>query len=869
MLFISRRYKESVQINEQLLKQIRELAERHRKLNCLCRISEFIDKRSDLPLDELLQGIVDCIPSAYQDQEIVGVRIILQDRVLATDNFRETAWRQTSDIMVSGQIAGTLEVCYLKEVPEDAESPVLKEEKDLIKAISERIGRLIEQKIAEQERRHLSKQLDIEIAKLEAVLRQMPEAIIIAKAPSGEIIFANEQAAQMVRLNGPVLSAAQEEAKYGLGFHPDGQPYQGEEWPLMRSIHHGEIVTDEEIHFILGDGRKVIATACSSPIRDRAGVIIAGIGIFSDITERKKYEEELRNYRSHLEEVVEERTHELVAATNQLQSVISEYKHTQEALERALNQNRLILDSVGEGICGLDLEGRTTFVNPAFIAATGYQAEEIIGLHQHEILHHSKADGKFYPPEECPIYLTIRDGRPRHTSDEVFWRKDGSSFPVEYVSTPIREKGKVVGSVVVFKDITDRKQAEEEKAKIQAQLLQSQKMEAIGLLAAGVAHDFNNLLTTIIGYTGMAIMKAKRADLPLARDLDQVRQAAERAANLTRQLLLFSRKQPMEPAAIDLNRTVDNLLKMLHRLIGEDVLIRTELENDLWPIWADEGNIEQVIMNLAVNARDAMPRGGQLTIKTENITLDEDFAAQVPEARAGRFVRLSIADTGVGMDKKTMGRIFEPFFTTKGMGRGTGLGLAVVYGIIKQHQGWINVSSEPGEGSVFTIYLPASTPEGEKDRQAAADHTKLSLAELKGRGERILVVEDEEEVRRIAARVLQENGYLVCEAASAQQAVDAFERTGGEFDLVLSDVVLPDQTGPELISQLLVHYPRVKVLLISGYADQKLQWPQIQKQGFRFLQKPFALPHLLRTVREVLEPKDFHIKSNKDSNQKE
>lgn len=274
-------------------------------------------------------------------------------------------------------------------------------------------------------------------------------------------------------------------------------------------------------------------------------------------------------------------------------------------------------------------------------------------------------------------------------------------------------------------------------------------------------------------------------------------------------------------------------------------------------------------MNLAVNARDAMPRGGQLTIKTENITLDEDFAAQVPEARAGRFVRLSIADTGVGMDKKTMGRIFEPFFTTKGMGRGTGLGLAVVYGIIKQHQGWINVSSEPGEGSVFTIYLPASTPEGEKDRQAAADHTKLSLAELKGRGERILVVEDEEEVRRIAARVLQENGYLVCEAASAQQAVDAFERTGGEFDLVLSDVVLPDQTGPELISQLLVHYPRVKVLLISGYADQKLQWPQIQKQGFRFLQKPFALPHLLRTVREVLEPKDFHIKSNKDSNQKE
>ncbi|MEW5803617.1 MAG: PAS domain S-box protein [bacterium] len=397
------------------------------------------------------------------------------------------------------------------------------------------------------------------------------------------------------------------------------------------------------------------------------------------------------------------------------------------------------------------------------------------------------------------------------------------------------------------RDITAYKLAEEEKAKIQDQLLQSQKMEAIGILAGGVAHDFNNLLTTILGYTTLALMHIPDSD-PASRDLHQVRKSADRAVNLTRQLLLFSRKQLMEPIIVDLNRIIDDLLKMLYCLIGEDITIITEPEFQLWPIMADEGTIEQVIMNLVVNARDAMPKGGKLTIKTENVTLDEEYAKTIFEARAGHFVRLSVADTGNGMDAKTIEQIFEPFFTTKGVGKGSGLGLSVAYGIVKQHEGWINVYSDPGKGSVFKIYLPALSAKAKKKEGEA-----IPLQKFQGKGERILIVEDEEEVRKLTVRILRDKGYSIIEASNVQEALEIFEQAKRKFDLVLSDVVLPDQTGIELVEQLLSRQPEIRVLLVSGYTDQKSQWPKIKERGFRFLQKPYDLAELLRTLREILE----------------
>ncbi|MEW6381968.1 MAG: PAS domain S-box protein [bacterium] len=524
---------------------------------------------------------------------------------------------------------------------------------------------------------------------------------------------------------------------------------------------------------------------------------------------------------------------------------VTEIKEAEDALRASEKKYRQLIENAQEGIWAIDSECRTTFVNSQMAEMIGYTVDEMIG----------KPVISFLDEQSAALFnrsFELRRQGIKERHEFELRHKDGSRVYTNLDSSPIiDDNGNFTGVVALVSNITGRKLAEEEKQKIQAQLLQSQKMEAIGILAGGVAHDFNNLLTTIIGYTSMAIMKIDKAD-PVFRDLSQVRLNADRAANLTRQLLLFSRKQPMEPVPIGLNRTVDNLLRMLHRLIGEDIAINAELEPDLWPIQADEGNIEQVIMNLAVNARDAMPQGGRLTIKTENITLDEEFSAMTPEARPGRFVRLSIADTGCGMDQETMSRIFEPFYTTKGLGKGTGLGLSVVYGIVKQHEGWINTYSEPGKGSVFKIYLPASCRE--ENGKAQKSETIPLLQRFQGKGERIFVVEDEEDVRRMTVKVLHENGYTVTEAANAQQALDVFHREGGEFNLVLSDVVLPDQSGPELVNRLLSYQPKIRVLLMSGYTDQKARWSTIKKQGFRFLQKPFALPDLLKTLRDILEP---------------
>jgi len=316
-------------------------------------------------------------------------------------------------------------------------------------------------------------------------------------------------------------------------------------------------------------------------------------------------------------------------------------------------------------------------------------------------------------------------------------------------------------------------------------------------------------------------------------------------------LLLFSRKQPMKLTLLNANNRVDDLLKMLNRLIGEDIAVTTDLEPDLWMVRADEGNIEQVIMNLVVNAKDAMSmtNGGKLTIKTENVTLNEEHCRGIPEAWPGKFVCLSVADTGVGMDEETIQHIFEPFFSTKDAGKGTGLGLSVVYGIVQQHGGWINVHSDPRQGSTFNVYLPAFSVKPE-------DETKetTSLQELQGSGERILVVEDEEGIRELATKMLSENGYIVFEAANAKEALDIFERENGELHLVFSDVVLPDKNGIELVDQLLLLKPELRILLSSGYTNEKLQWPVIRGRDFRFLQKPYALVSLLQAIREVIGP---------------
>jgi nitrogen-specific signal transduction histidine kinase/CheY-like chemotaxis protein len=390
-------------------------------------------------------------------------------------------------------------------------------------------------------------------------------------------------------------------------------------------------------------------------------------------------------------------------------------------------------------------------------------------------------------------------------------------------------------------DITDR-------LSLEAQLRQAQKMESIGQLAAGVAHDFNNMLTVIQGHSGMMLA---RTNLPpeLGDCVQAIYFAAERAASLTRQLLMFSRKNVMQPKPLDFRKVVSDLSKMLQRMLGELVTLEFNPPPELPLVQADTGMIEQVIMNLAVNARDAMPQGGTLTISTNPVEMNDAYVQTHPEARLGAFVCLRVSDTGSGMDSATMARIFEPFFTTKAVGKGTGLGLATVYGIVKQHEGWIEVSSDVGRGSTFNVFFPASSAPVKAPLPDAAQ-----TAKVRGGHETILVVEDEPVLRDMAHLILQDCGYHVLEAGSGAEAMQVWERQSDGIHLVVTDVVMPGgMSGRDLAVRLMANRPRLKIIFTSGYNVEETNTDFFRRGGAIFLQKPYTRADLAKAVREALD----------------
>jgi PAS domain S-box-containing protein len=519
---------------------------------------------------------------------------------------------------------------------------------------------------------------------------------------------------------------------------------------------------------------------------------------------------------------------------------LSGRKQAEKELRESEEQFRTSLENAPDGIYMRDLEGNFLYGNRRYEEIIGYKREELIGKNFLElnILHeHSLA-------RAAELIQVSREGRST-AAELVLIRKDGRLVPVEINTSVLQHKAQAV--VLAFvRDITDRKRAADEMAALQDQFRQSQKMEAIGQLAGGIAHDFNNLLTIIKGYSQLSLMELKEGD-PLKPNIEEVQKAADRAAGLTRQLLAFSRRQVMEMRVLDPNTLLRDLDKMLRRIIGEDIELVTLLADDLGTVKADPGQMEQVIMNLAVNARDAMQKGGKLTIETANVELDSAYARKHVAVKPGPYVMLSVSDTGVGMTPEVRDRVFEPFFTTKEKDKGTGLGLSTVYGIVKQSGGNIWVYSELGKGTAFKIYLPRVDEPLEEAGEVVVQK------ELNGRGETILVVEDEEKVRQLTVQILTKNGYTVLEASHGDEASHICEQHKGPIHLMVTDVVMPGMSGRELAKSLEPHHPEMKVLYMSGYTDNAIVHHGLLEKGLIFLQKPFPLEGLLRKVREVLD----------------
>jgi PAS domain S-box-containing protein len=529
---------------------------------------------------------------------------------------------------------------------------------------------------------------------------------------------------------------------------------------------------------------------------------------------------------------------------------IVEKEQTKEMLHAVVKRNQALLDSspVCHKIVDLDF-------NLRYMSANGFKMLKLDD--------NARVYGKPYPFEFFPS--SFRDEMTRNlkkvkeTGDSINMEAltrdiEGNAVWLDSALIPIfDDNGEIEYLTVVSADTTRRKSDEEERNRLEAQLRQSQKMEAVGRLAGGVAHDFNNMLSVILGNAEMAtemVMDELDAGHPLNDSLDEIQNAALRSTNVVRQLLAFARKQTIVPKVLDLNDTVDDMLKMLHRLIGEDIDLSWRPGSNLWSVHIDPGQIDQILANLAVNGRDAISDVGKLTIETRNVVFDEAYCANNPGFIPGEFVLLAVSDNGCGMDRETQENLFEPFFTTKEVGKGTGLGLATVFGIVKQNNGFINVYSEPNQGTSFRIFLARYSAPVEQGREQ--DRTEQTSRE----NETILLVEDEPSILKMTTMMLEKLGYGVVAARTPGEAIQLAEAHVGDIRLLLTDVVMPDMNGRDLAGKILPIYPEIKRLFMSGYTANVIAHHGVLDEGVNFIQKPFSRQELGAKIRGALDNGD-------------
>ena len=529
---------------------------------------------------------------------------------------------------------------------------------------------------------------------------------------------------------------------------------------------------------------------------------------------------------------------EIAALANAFDDMANALSESQEML-------RTIADYTYDWEYWLLPDGVLQWVSPSFKRITGYTASEFMADQElmHRIIH--KEDFSLFMQHLQEIKTGEKsshwlDFRIIHRSGRIVWINHHCIFISRPDSTSL-------GRRVSNRDITERKMMEKEQENLQAQLMQAQKMEVVGHLAGGVAHDFNNMLGVILGHAEMAIDQVDFSH-PLHEDLLEIQKAAQRSADLTRQLLAFARKQTINPRVLDLNDTVSGIFKMLRRIVGENIELVWNPGLNLWPVMMDPSQIDQILANLAVNAKDAINEAGNLVIETQNTAFDETYSSTHPGFMPGEYVLLAVSDNGCGMDKQVLDNLFEPFFTTKGVGKGTGLGLATIYGIVKQNNGFINVYSEPGEGTSFKIYLP---------RIQTSETVKIEATEPEPScgAETVLLVEDEETILRLGKMILERYGYTVLVAPSPTEALILAKEHQGPIHLLLTDVVMPGMNGKELKERIAAIIPEIRVLFMSGYTADVIACHGVIEEDVQYLQKPFSVKTLAAKVREVLERK--------------